>query len=951
MTDRLRVHIDGQCLQTVSRVRGIGRYVTQLLIAMAERGDVDVLVALNAAFPEELVAVRDLFARTAPNIECTVWESARCLPENSSGHEERRAASELALVHHMNRHGAGVVVSAAAFEGLLDHSVPLLPSGALHAPAAALWYDAIPYRFANDYLPEEPLRRAYLRRLDATGHFDHLLCISAFAEREAIELLGAEGRTTNIDGAAADLFRAGSEVDDVPDSGDGYLLYVGGFDARKNVEVIAQALAILDRRSTKPASLRVVGPSDGPQLEQFLSTWRGQGLDPAMLDVYGTVSDDDLVPLYRDAAVVIQPSLMEGFGLTALEAMTIGTPVVAARAGALPDVVGDDRLLFDPRSPDELADLLERMRTDDVFRRESVARGRTHAASYSWEAVAERAVDALRGIADDAAADLSADRTAVAAEAARRLLAPALVAETLARAEPTVRGPKKLFVDVSSTVTSDRHTGIQRVVRRTCDALVADGAVDASVRIIGCTNESGWFELDSLDGGLPSEGPRPQPTAGDVILMLDSSWEFYARHRPFLMAARAQGCEVISCLYDTVPLTMPAFCADGMPDMFRRWFVHALEVSTGFVCISQAVADDLLGLLDAIGYPRPMHVGHWQLGCDFTDDATAEASSRTEGGPPVALMVGTVEPRKGHAVALDAVERLWERGVDIELVIAGGEGWAVDHTVKRIRTHPEYGRRLRWHEKVDDDRLAALYRDSDILLAASWGEGFGLPIVEAARFGMRLVASDIPVFREVGKATLGPVFFETGNAVALGDALATALEAPAPSQRGVPEWPDWTAGTRQLVDVLLDEHWYQTYEPSQQTAGGFSLEFSRVEDDSGDHRRGELQLIETPRQRPDRGGVHLKIAATNRSAAAWLGELHEGHARSVQVLYGVPTQEGVHDGRLASRALPFALPVEETTYLEIVIPDAWLGSDETTVAVALSDGTGVAFGSPLLIET
>ena len=935
MTDRLRVHVDGQCLQTVSRVRGIGRYVSQLLFALAERDDVEVLLALNAAFPDELVEVRDDLARRAPAIRCTQWESARCAPENATGHEERREASELALVHHINHHGADIAVSAAPFEGLLDHSVPLLPSSALAVPAVALWYDAIPYRFADDYLPNEPLRRAYLRRLERTRDFDHLWCISAFAEREAADLLAAQGRTTNIDGAAAELFR--SHLGDVDRrGGDDTLLYVGGFDARKNVGLIADAMAILERRIGRSTTLTVVGPSDGPQLEEFLAAWRGAGLSPDHLDVCGTVSDDELLRRYRQAAVLIQPSLMEGFGLTALEAMSIGTPVVAARAGALPDVVGDDDLLFDPRSPDELADRLERVLTDHAFRDAQVARGRTHAADYSWTAVADRAAASLRTLEPATAAR---EPDTVAAIAARRLLPVEMVAQTLARAEPIAQQPPRLFVDVSSTVTSDRHTGIQRVVRRTCDALTDDREISDRVHIIGCADESGWFDLDGLGNGVPEQGDRPDPRPGDIVLMLDSSWEFYDLHRPFLMAARAQGCQVISCLYDIVPLSMPAFCADGMPDMFRRWFVHALEVSTGFVCISQAVADDLLALLDAVDHPRPVEVGHWQLGCDFLAAPPDAAASATEHAAPVVLMVGTVEPRKGHVVALDAIERLWASGVEIELVIAGGEGWAVDDLVARLRTHPEFGRRLRWYEKVDDARLASLYRSSDILLAASWGEGFGLPIVEAARDGVRLVASDIPVFREVGRATADPVFFETGDAGSLEAALRTVLDTAAATGAVGEAWPDWHDGTRQLSQMLLEGNWYRTYEPAS----------SATPDTAGAHRHGALRLIDAPHRRPDRGGLHLKVAATNTSETAWLGELHADAQRSVRLVIGLPTDGAVRDGRMVDTPMPYAVPAGATVYLELVVPDSWIDRDDVTLAVALAD-TRRPFGSPLMVE-
>ena len=72
------------------------------------------------------------------------------------------------------------------------------------------------------------------------------------------------------------------------------------------------------------------------------------------LSVSAHVSDEQLVSLYKQARVLVQPSFMEGFGLTALEAIYCGTLVVAARAGALPEVVGADELLFDPAKPQRI---------------------------------------------------------------------------------------------------------------------------------------------------------------------------------------------------------------------------------------------------------------------------------------------------------------------------------------------------------------------------------------------------------------------------------------------------------------------------------------------------------------------------------------------------------------------------------------------------------------------
>jgi glycosyltransferase involved in cell wall biosynthesis len=113
------------------------------------------------------------------------------------------------------------------------------------------------------------------------------------------------------------------------------------------------------------------------------------------------------------------------------------------------------------------------------------------------------------------------------------------------------------------------------------------------------------------------------------------------------------------------------------------------------------------------------------------------------------LMVGTVEPRKGHAQALDAFEILWREGTNVCLVIIGKQGWSVEPLSEKLRTHPQLGKTLFWLESASDDALFQIYRRVNALLAASEGEGFGLPLVEAAKASLPIIARNLPVFREV----------------------------------------------------------------------------------------------------------------------------------------------------------------------------------------------------------
>jgi glycosyltransferase involved in cell wall biosynthesis len=118
------------------------------------------------------------------------------------------------------------------------------------------------------------------------------------------------------------------------------------------------------------------------------------GAEP--LEITGYVDDARLDALIRGADVLVHPSLYEGFGLVLVEAMARETPVVAARATALPEAAGGAAMLFEPGEPEDLAAAIRGVLDDADLRESLVTRGRARAAELSWEATAARTADVYR---------------------------------------------------------------------------------------------------------------------------------------------------------------------------------------------------------------------------------------------------------------------------------------------------------------------------------------------------------------------------------------------------------------------------------------------------------------------------------------------------------------------------------------------------------------------------
>jgi glycosyltransferase involved in cell wall biosynthesis len=154
--------------------------------------------------------------------------------------------------------------------------------------------------------------------------------------------------------------------------------------------------------------------------------------------------------------------------------------------------------------------------------------------------------------------------------------------------------------------------------------------------------------------------------------------------------------------------------------------------------------------------PENLTIGHFHLGADiersFPTSGFPEDAERTLAAIKESIgfvIVGTIEPRKGHLQVIKAFEYLWDKNCNIKLVIIGKNGWMADDIVDRIRAHPELNNRLIWLEGISDEYLEKVYAASTCLIAASYGEGFGLPLIEAAQHKLPIIARDIPVFREV----------------------------------------------------------------------------------------------------------------------------------------------------------------------------------------------------------
>lgn len=389
---------------------------------------------------------------------------------------------------------------------------------------------------------------------------------------------------------------------------------------------------------------------------------------------------------------------------------------------------------------------------------------------------------------------------------------------------------KHFYVDITELALRQGKTGVQRVTREILAALLATPPDGYAVRPVYAAPGQPYRLAERFVANLLGtvNDARPDavidPRAGDVFLGLDHSMHAVTERASDLDAIHRRGVRIWFECNDTLPLDHPEWFPADVQPKFEAWLRTVLNVADGVACISRATETALHRWFNEwkIQREHPLALSHFPLGADIVPRAPVTVTDKTSvvlkclQDKPVLLMVGTIEPRKGHAQALEAFNWLWAHGDDVALVIVGPPGWMTEVVQRRIRHHDEFGQRLFWFMDADDTLLDKLYAACTVLLAPSEGEGYGLPLVEAARHGLPVLCRDLPVFREVAGEHAS--YFTGLNAESLAAAIHDWLEAwqrrTVPASRGMP-WFTWAESARQLIDVVLaDRKTVQSLPPS-----------------------------------------------------------------------------------------------------------------------------------------
>ena len=314
----------------------------------------------------------------------------------------------------------------------------------------------------------------------------------------------------------------------------------------------------------------------------------------------------------------------------------------------------------------------------------------------------------------------------------------------------------RLLVDISVISRNDSQTGIQRVVRAILWQLQNEAPQGLVVQPIVATRKQP-YRLASWPSVAPEPGEILSPKRGDVFLGLDLSAHIVPARLPQMARWKASGVRFYFVIYDLLPLEHPAWFSAKLVRAFRRWIQAVAVLSDGVFCISQIVDESFRSFLTAEYNMRRSGITTQTIpmGSHIADSVpskglpTGFADVLKKLDKSTILMVGTIEPRKGHREVFDALECLWKRGSRVKLVIVGRPGWKTGTLQREIREHPEFGRSLFWFDGVSDEALECLYQTCAGVVLASKAEGLGLPLLEALSYRKPILARDLRVFRHI----------------------------------------------------------------------------------------------------------------------------------------------------------------------------------------------------------
>lgn len=786
-----RILIEAQAIQNENHLRGIGRYVKNFLRAVHDHNPgYEIHYLFNGHYAKELLSQeetirwmdKDRVHFFHPIVHPSLWDFT---------HKPHNRTLQKLKADCIRSIQPDFYLETSPFDGHIGMSITAHPQD-LPCPSGAILYDFIPLQFSQNYFENNrAFEEFYKIRLRQVKLYDQYFAISQSTLADALRILNLPSDRVHTISSGYDPFVGNATPSPV---GPPYFLYVGALDYRKNVPYLVEEFLAFSE-SHPDHKLAIAGNFYPSLVGDYQSRFPQMG---DRVQFLWNVSDATLHGLYAHCEAFVFPSLYEGFGLPILEAASVGKLTLGASNTNIRELIEDPRFLFDPLEKGALRKKLQEfVESQESFRASFESNLRERLMGFTWDRVAENFWEKLKPRIETRTISTATQKGAVKSK------------DILTNQRS---GRPALYVDVSELVDRDAKTGIQRVVKNVLANLDLYHSQEYVIHYCYLSNATQTYRKAVVlrsDRGVQvtATGEVCTIPSGTTLFLLDFQAHKVVHCKNLFYELKSRGVRISTLLYDLLVLEYPEFFATGSPLIYKEWLELVTEISHQILCISETTALTYQAYCDFQNWSIiPNSIRSIHLGSDF-HPLTQETMLASTNGILRFLVVGTLEPRKGHRFIYRAFLELWKTGVNYELHIAGKIGWLVDDLIRELQASPHLGKNLFLHIQPSDSELAGLYATTDCVLVPSYGEGFGLPIVEAGFYGKPVIARDIPVFREIGSEHL--FYFsdtpdETKVAGEIEDWVRLYRSGSHPDSRHIPQ-KSWKEYTDDIVRAIFPE--------------------------------------------------------------------------------------------------------------------------------------------------
>ncbi|WP_413683482.1 glycosyltransferase [Prochlorococcus sp. MIT 1011] len=749
----MKIIIDLQGLQREgNRKRGIGRYCLQFtkeLIQYYPQNEYilftnSALTDLRYDFEDELNNI---------NLTLTFFECPIIGDVNGTyvGRYSKHWVSIQLRSYALSLINADIILITSFFDGFRDNTLVSHNKGFDLPPIVSILYDLIPLIQCDKYLNIDPeFKLYYLNKIKELSSLDGLLAISQSSLRDASKYLNINNKLIyNISSACNNkIFSSISSNPRIDKKLLGrFLLYSGATDPRKNLFRLIEAYALLPINLIFKHKLVLTGPYTEEEIILIKEWITNFGLPPEYVVFLGFVTDIELADLYRNCQLFIFPSLYEGFGLPILEAMNCGAPVIASNLTSMPEIISDQRFLFDPYNAQDISSLIYKSLTDHNFYKALCSNSSERIKYFSWQQTTRKTIDALKEVIankSNSGKEKYCDFNDLL-DIKYKILIKNVVQSPLVKVRKisNVNYLKSLASAIAIINNQSKKIEISRKLKN-YESLSwrIEGPFDSTYSL-AILNRNYALSLDKLGEDvslLCTDGPGDYEPDSNFLDKNSTINKLYQRaikgNDQFFICTR----NLYPPRVNDVKATINLLHAYGWEESEfpQQWVQDFNSNLQGITVMSKFVKKILID--NGVHIPIKVcglgvdHIKHIQVDYNFNINSKSYKI----------LHISSCFPRKGVDILLKSYSTVFNENDDVSLIIKTFDNPHnnIEQQIKELKKNNTHFPDVKI---IKDDlnlaQLKSLYLQSNVFVAPSRGEGFGLPIAEAMLLGLPVITT------------------------------------------------------------------------------------------------------------------------------------------------------------------------------------------------------------------